>query len=147
MIRLTTFGLLIFSMSCTDVTMVTPTAGPPVISFVSIQPKVVKEFKDSVIIRIRYQDPDGDLGSIDPDLHLLSIQDLRLQKSDGYHVTLLAPKDSKISIEGELDIYLKNTFLLGTGDEEPTSYELIMTDRAGNKSNPLVTDPIKITRK
>jgi len=131
---------------CTEVTLVEPQAGGPFITFVSIEPTIVREFKDSIIITIKYQDSDGDLGHQNPDLELLSVHDLRLEKADGYRVTLLAPPEKKLSIEGELKIYLKNTFLLGTGDEESTSYELIMTDRAGNKSSPIVTDEIKIIR-
>ncbi|MCB0735653.1 MAG: hypothetical protein H6608_07540 [Flavobacteriales bacterium] len=138
--------LLLLVPACTEVTLVQPQSGPPTISFISIEPTIVKEFTDSITIRIKYQDPDGDLGSEDPDLELLTIQDLRLQDADGYHVALLAPPDSKVSISGELEIYLKNTFLLGTADQEITSYELIMTDRAGNKSNPMATDQITIVR-
>jgi hypothetical protein len=137
---------LVVISSCTDVTLVTPVAGGPTISFVSIGPSEVREFKDSIIITIRYQDPDGDLGHQNPDIELLSVHDLRLEKADGYHVSLLAPPEDQLSIEGDLEVYLKNTFLLGTGDEERTSYELILTDRAGNKSNPLVTNEIKIIR-
>ena len=138
---------LVSVLSCTEVSLVEPTAGGPFISFVSIEPTTVREFKDSIIITIKYQDSDGDLGHQNPDLELLSVHDLRLEKADGYHVSLLAPPENKLSIEGELEIYLKNTFLLGTGDEEITSYELIMTDRAGNKSNPLITNQIRIVRK
>lgn len=137
---------ILFGFSCTEVNLVDSVPGPPSISFISIEPKVVREFKDSIIIRIRYQDPDGDFGHSDPDIELLSVHDLRLKNPDGYHVSPLAPKDSKISIDGELEIYLKNSFLLGTGDEEPTSYELIMTDRSGNKSNAMITDQIRIVR-
>ncbi|MBI1307299.1 MAG: hypothetical protein GC181_11915 [Bacteroidetes bacterium] len=132
--------------SCSETTLVKPKSGPPAIRFVSIEPKVVTEFKDSIIINIHYEDSDGDLGTDDPDLEQLTVQDLRLQTADGYHVGLLAPPDTKLSIEGDLKIYLKNTFLLGTADEESTAFEITLTDRAGNKSNPAVTDQIKIIR-
>ena len=138
--------LFLFVNGCTETTLVESQVGPPSISFVSIEPKVVTEFEDSIIIRIRYQDPDGDLGTEDPDLELLSIHDLRLDAADGYHVPLLAPPESKLKLEGILEVYLKNTFLLGTADQETTAYEMIMTDRSGNKSNPMVTEQITIKR-
>lgn len=138
--------LLLASISCTKVSLVDPPAGGPVLNFVSIEPKIVREFQDSIIIRVRYQDSDGDLGHANPDIELLSVHDLRLKNADGYHVPLLAPPANRLSIDGVFEVHLKNTFLLGTGAEERTSYELIMTDRAGNKSNALLTDEIKIVR-
>lgn len=134
------------STSCTDVTMVTPTPGGPSIDFVDIQPRTIREFADSVTITISYKDPNGDLGHVDPDINLISVHDLRLQKKDAYHVPLLAPTGSNITIEGELEIKLKNTFLLGSGSSEQTNYEVVMTDRAGNASNPIITDNVTIIR-
>ena len=126
--------------------MIDPPPGPPVIEYVDIQPREVKEFKDSILITFKYSDPDGDLGDENPDIRSLSIHDLRLQEADGQHVSLLAPMGANIDIKGELTVKLKNTFLLGTSDKEVTTYELILTDRAGNASNPIVTDEISIIR-
>ncbi|MCB9244919.1 MAG: hypothetical protein H6606_00685 [Flavobacteriales bacterium] len=131
---------------CTEVQVVEPVPGGPLIEYVDIQPRTIREFADSITITIRYKDPDGDLGHTDPDINLISVQDLRLAKADTYHVPLLAPSNSRISIEGTLEVKLQNTFLLGSGASEQTSYELILTDRAGNKSNPVLTDPVAIIR-
>ncbi len=136
------FGMV----SCTDVNVIDPGSGPPVIEYVDIQPRDVKEFKDSILITFKYSDPDGDLGDENPDIESLSIHDLRLTTADGQHVSLLSPMGSNIDISGELTIKLKNTFLLGTSDLEITTYELMIKDRAGNISNPIVTDEIRITR-
>ncbi len=137
---------LFTASACTDVTMVQPTPGGPTIDFVDIQPKTIREFQDSITITISYKDPDGDLGHVDPDINLITVHDLRLAKKDEYHVPLLAPTGSSISIEGQLEIKLKNTFLLGSGASEQTSYEVVMKDRAGNISNPILTDNVTITR-
>ncbi|MCB9261994.1 MAG: hypothetical protein H6607_06440 [Flavobacteriales bacterium] len=131
---------------CTEYTLVDSQPGPPFIEYVDIQPREVKEFSDSILITFKYSDPDGDLGTESPDQKTLSIHDLRLQNADKQHVSLLAPIDSKIDISGILTVKLKNTFLLGSNDEEKTTYELILTDRAGNASNPIVTDEITIKR-
>lgn len=141
------FGfLLVFWAACTEVTVVEPQAGGPLIEYVDIQPRTIREFKDSITITIKYSDPNGDLGHTDPDINLISVQDLRLSKADTYHVPLLAPTKSTISIEGVLQVKLQNTFLLGSGATEQTSYELILSDRAGNRSNPVITDPVSIVR-
>ncbi len=132
--------------ACTEVTVIDGTPGPPVIEYVDIQPRVVTEFKDSILITFKYADPDGDLGHENPDIQHLSIHDLRLKKADKQHVSLLAPMDANIDIEGQLTVKLKNTFLLGSSDKEVTTYELILTDRAGNTSNRILTDEISIIR-
>ena len=139
------FVSLLFAQ-CTEVNVIEQPAGAPVLEYVDIQPKNVTEFVDSILITIRYSDPDGDLGYEDPDIKPLTIQDLRLQKADSQHVGLLAPLDHHLNITGELTVKLKNTFLLGTSDNEVTSYELTISDRAGNRSNRIVTDQISITR-
>tara|TARA_B100000745_G_C20104413_1_gene377910 strand:+ start:443 stop:889 length:447 start_codon:yes stop_codon:yes gene_type:complete len=138
---------LIIASSCTEVTLVEKPAGPPVIEYVDIQPREVKEFQDSILITFKYADPDGDLGYENPDIKPLSIHDLRLQTADYQHVGLLAPMDANVDISGELTVKLKNTFLLGSSDKEVTTYELIFTDRAGNASNPIQTDEISIVRR
>ena len=139
-------AIVLFLWACTEVSLVEPTAGGPSIEFVDIQPRTITEFKDSIVITIKYKDPDGDLGHVDPDINLITVHDLRLENSDSYFVPLLAPSNSKISIEGELEVKLKNTFLLGSGASEQTSYEIVMRDRAGNASNPIITDNVTITR-
>jgi len=138
--------LLPILAACTEVTLVEPAPGGPSIEFVDVQPRTIREFKDSIVITIAYSDPNGDLGHVDPDINLMSVHDLRLSNADSYHIPLLAPTNSTITIEGTLEIKLKNTFLLGSGADEQTSYEIIMTDRAGNPSNPIITDPVTITR-
>jgi len=77
--------LLPFVFSCTEVTLVEPIAGGPSIEFIDVQPRTIKEFKDSIVITISYKDPDGDLGHVDPDINLMSVHDLRLKNADSYH--------------------------------------------------------------
>lgn len=134
-------------MGCEKENLLTPDSGPPVIEFVDIQPRNVIEFQDSISVTFRYSDPDGDLGSENPDRKLMSVQDARLDAPDYYHVPILSPPGSTITIEGEITMKLKNTFLLGSGGDEVTSYQIIVTDRAGHESNPITTDEITITKK
>ena len=139
--------IIMLSLGCTEVTLVEKPSGPPIIEYVDIQPREVKEFQDSILITFKYSDPDGDLGYENPDIKPLGIHDLRLETSDFQHVGLSAPIDANLDIAGELTVKLKNTFLLGSSENELTTYELIFTDRAGNASNPIQTDEISIVRR
>ena len=69
-----------------------------------------------------------------------------MEAPDWYHVQMLAPQGQELSIAGELQLKIKNSFLLGTGETETTSYQLTLVDRAGNESNVVITDPITIKR-
>jgi hypothetical protein len=132
--------------SCSETTVLPVTSGPPIIQYVDIQPREITEFADSIIIRISYEDPNGDIGYDNPNIGSLAIQDLRLEAPDWYHVQMLAPQGQELSIAGELQLKIKNSFLLGTGETETTSYQLTLVDRAGNESNVVITDPITIKR-
>ena len=118
----------------------------PIIRYLSISPKIVTEFTDSIVVEFEYKDGDGDLGNKDPDFAFLSVQDARLKNPDFYYVPPLAPIGSNIPIEGKLQIKVRNTFLLGVGGDELTSYEIRMRDRAGNWSNYINTETITIKR-
>lgn len=133
-------------LGCTKENLVSQEPGPPTIEFVDIQPRNVVEFKDSISVTFRYSDPDGDLGSENPDRKLVSVMDTRLDEPDYYHLPILAPPGSKPAIKGQLTMKLKNTFLLGSGGDEVTSYVIKVTDRAGNESNSITTPPITISK-
>lgn len=137
------FALIFFG--CKEEELVPVLKNPvPIIRYLSIEPREVNEFTDSVIVRFEYQDGDGDLGHKDPDILLLSVQDARLENPDFYYVPPLAPIGSQIPIDGILTIRLRNTFLLGSGGDEKTSYEIRMQDRSGNWSNFINTEEINI---
>lgn len=118
----------------------------PVIKYLEVNALTIAEFKDSLIIRFEYSDADGDLGENDPDVNSLMIKDRRLSEADYYFVKPLAPPGSGIQIRGILNVRIKNTFLLGTGSEEITHFDLKLRDRAGNWSNVISTPEITITR-
>ena len=116
----------------------------PYIELSEISTTNVTEFQDTITIRLLYRDGDGDLGFENPDSFSLSVQDQRLVNPDFYFVQPLAPIGSQVSIEGILPIKLKNTFLLGNGATETTTYTIRIKDRAGNWSNEVVTPVITI---
>jgi hypothetical protein len=118
----------------------------PTISIASLSTDSVKEFVDSVIVEISYQDAQGNLGSIDPDVNDLEVKDSRLSQPDFYHVKPLAPAGYTLNISGKLRIRLSTLFLLGIGDQETATFTIRLRDQSGEWSAPVTSDPIKIVR-
>jgi hypothetical protein len=118
----------------------------PTISIASLSNDSVKEFVDSVIVEISYQDAQGNLGSIDPDVNDLEVKDSRLSQPDFYHVKPLAPAGYTLNISGKLRIRLSTLFLLGIGDQETATFTIRLRDQSGEWSAPVTSDPIKIVR-
>jgi hypothetical protein len=118
----------------------------PTISIASLSTDSVKEFVDSVIVEISYQDAQGNLGSIDPDVNDLEVKDSRLSQPDFYHVKPLAPEGYTLNISGKLRIRLSTLFLLGIGDEETATFTIRLRDQSGEWSAPVTSDPITIVR-
>jgi hypothetical protein len=117
----------------------------PAIQFVSIHPKEVFEWIDSVTIRISYQDGDGDLGENDANTTNLWIRDLRINALYDYRIKQLAPNDASVPIQGNLDIVLPNTALSNSNNQpEQARFELYVEDRAGNRSNKVLTENITV---
>ena len=138
--------LAMFVVTCKKKTE--PVPDPiPTIEIVSVSPSTVKEFSDSVLIKLKYKDVNGDLGDISPDEHSLYVKDSRLPNADTYHVKPLAPISSdNIPIEGELTIKLNSLFLLGTGTSEITTLTIKIKDRAGNWSAEITSPQITINK-
>jgi hypothetical protein len=118
----------------------------PIIELISVTPNEIKEFEDSIIVMLSYEDRDGDLGSENPDENFLEIRDTRLENPDYYFVQPLSPPGTSVHIKGTLRVYIKNIFLLGNGDTELTTLEIRMRDRAGNWSNMVTSEQLKIIR-
>lgn len=122
------------------------TGTAPVIKLISVSATDIKEFKDSLTIEIEYTDGDGDIGEDDPDKNSLQIKDRRLTEADFYFVKPLAPPDSDIKITGRIQVQIKNTFLLGTGNAEITQFDIKLRDKAGHWSNSINTPNITISK-
>jgi hypothetical protein len=135
---------LIFSCKKEEIA---PISVIPAIEFVDIFPKVVKAYQDSITIRIKYTDGDGDLGENSPVVKNCFVTDNRVSIEYAYRIKQLAPDNSKIAIQGEIDIVIANTGLIDdTKTSEEITYVLFMEDRAKNKSNIIATLPIKVEK-
>lgn len=119
----------------------------PQIKLISVSATEITEFTDSLSIQIEYTDADGDIGETNPDKNALYIKDRRLAEPDYYFVKPLSPPGSNVKISGVIDVKMKNTFLLGTGNSEPTQFDIKLKDQAGHWSNTISTPIIIINKK
>jgi len=109
-------------------------------------PTTVTQFRDSLVVLVHYKDGDGDLGFTEPDSLSMMVQDDRTPAADWYYIPPLAPSSAVIAIQGDLEIKLHNTFLLGSGSQEITKFHIKLKDRAGHWSNEVTTPQITINR-
>lgn len=144
--QLFTFLLVVFVLVSCEEAAPPSRSDVPFINVLSISPTVIKEFTDSIVIELQYEDGNGDIGWDDADKYALTVHDLRLLNPDSYYIPPLAPVGEEIPISGVLQVKIKNTFLLGNGSDEVTSFELQLTDREGNVSNPSQTQKVTITK-
>ena len=123
-----------------------PVSEIPYIEFVSVNPKQVQAFEDNLIFTIFYQDGDGDLGENNPDLHNLFLKDNRNDIVYEYRIEQLAPDDANITIQGELNIELSGTGITDGSQEQSTTFDIYVIDRAGNNSNTITSSNIIISQ-
>jgi hypothetical protein len=130
----------------------------PEIAFVSLSKDTIREF-EPFQLTIRYQDGDGDLGvegnTARPNLFLQDDRDIPANfpsaenPYDGiwaYSLPSLTPDARRPSIQGEITLTFDG--LLGMIDprkpSETVRFKIYMVDRAGNRSNVVVADPLVI---
>ena len=117
---------------------------PPKLTFKALSSTSLLEFKDSLTVTFTYEDQDGDIGFYDADSSSVYIQDKRLTHPDLYYLKPLNPPNLKPKIKGDIQLGLRNMFLLGSGSSETTSFTIWIKDRKGNISNTIVTPEITI---
>jgi hypothetical protein len=116
----------------------------PVIELVNVTPTNIAQFKDSVLVTIKYKDNNGDIGDQSPDEYSLSVKDSRLAVADWYHVQPLAPLGHELKFEGNIQVKINTMFLLGNGKQENSTLSIKLKDRAGHWSNEINTPAITI---
>jgi hypothetical protein len=116
----------------------------PKLTFKALSSTSLLQFKDSLTVTFSYEDNDGDIGFYDADSSSVYIQDKRLTHPDLYYLKPLNPPNLKPRIKGDIQLGLRNMFLLGSGSSETTSFTIWIKDRKGNISNSIVTPEITI---
>jgi len=130
----------------------------PTIEFISISPEEVEEF-GPFVLELSFQDGDGDLGGTSEGQSTpfnLFLQDLRAgyPLPDGgfdglfkYSLPDLTPDSRNPSIQGEIKIDLGDIGIIHPDSlKESARFEIWILDRAGNKSNVVVSEPLVINR-
>ena len=121
--------------------------GPiPEIEFISVTPGNVQEYADSLVFTIKYRDGDGDLGENTSGAENFFLADSRNNVIYKFRIPQLAPDNSSIIIEGNLNVTLANTAIIDGSNSQTFTYSIYVKDRAGNQSNTVVTSPVTVTQ-
>ena len=118
----------------------------PVIEFISISPIIAQEYTDEITIVIKYTDEDGDLGENNPDVTNLFVKDIRNGILYEYRIPQLAPNENEIFITGNFNILINGSGITNGNSSEKVSYEIYVTDRNNNESDPISTSEITINQ-
>ncbi|MHB1277931.1 MAG: hypothetical protein ACYC1Q_06000 [Bacteroidia bacterium] len=134
--------LLVFVVSCQPDDA--PMSNVPVIDLEQAGPALIKENVDSIYFVITYTDGDGDLGSGDPNVKNLFVEDTRIGLIYKYRIRDLVPGGASVGIQGELHFSIPNTVITGSGTQEQVTYSLWVIDAAGHESNRLSVGPFLV---
>ena len=119
----------------------------PQLEFVAVSPEQVTEFEDSLVFTVRYRDNNGDLGENNPDVKNLFLTDRRINLTYEYRIRQLAPSVQSVPITGNLEIVLPTVARTDTlVAQELADFSMYVVDRAGNKSNVVVSTPVRIMK-
>ncbi len=118
----------------------------PYIEFVSVTPLEVQEFEQAITFTIFYQDGDGDLGENSADVKNLFLKDNRNNIVYEYRIEQLAPDNSNIAIQGNLNIELNGTGITDGSSQQSATFNIYMIDRSGNQSNTITTTAITVSK-
>ena len=130
-------------MACEEEPLVDPI---PSLELISIGPETVREFEDSVVIRLFYRDGDGDLGGGHPDSANFFVEDNRAGIINEFRLQALVPNNSSVPIQGEIDLYLNSLFIADSSNSQSVNFTIHCIDRAGNESNQISTKNLRIVR-
>lgn len=129
-------------LSCQPEPMIIPVI--PEIALLSAGPSTVVAFQDSISFQVQYTDGDGDLGTNDDTQRNVFILDNRINATHAFRLQQLAPDGATIPITGSFRVNLPNTLITDGSPEQTVVFTLYVVDRAGNESNRVESDPIRI---
>lgn len=118
----------------------------PAIEFVSVSSSSVTAFSQPLTFTISYRDGDGDLGENDPDVKNCYITDSRNSVTYEFRIPELAPQGASIIIDGILNIDLQSVGISDGVDSETVTFDIYLTDRAGNVSNTVTSSSVSVSR-
>lgn len=117
----------------------------PHITFKSISPGTIKEYKDSVVIGIEYTDGDGDVGENGTGIENAFVIDSRNNLIYSFRIRQLAPDNANIIIRGNLSIVIPAVGLVNpSSSSESVAFQVYIKDRAGHRSNTEATSYVTV---
>ena len=138
------FALIMFLSACKKDEIEFPVE--PSITYTSISPAIAIQYSDHVVIAIRYEDGDGDLGENNDNVKNCFVTDNRIGITYQFRIQQLAPTGASIPIKGPLNIDIGGQALTDSSAQQNVSYTLYVVDRAGHKSNSVTTASIVIKK-
>ena len=117
----------------------------PAITFKSITPSTYKAGTDSLFIVFSYSDVDGDLGEDSVDAKNMFVTDNRNSTLYQFRVKQLVATGTIMAIKGDIQIKMPNVGITNGVTNESATFNVYIKDRAGNKSNTIITTAITVT--
>jgi hypothetical protein len=136
--------IVILFSACSDDETTFPVE--PSISFVSISPSSALEFSDDVVVTLRYEDGDGDLGENVDSVKNCFVTDNRIGVTYEFRINQLSPSGAIVPITGNVKIHLHGQSITDNSTQQNVSYTLYVVDRAGHRSNSITTSSIVIRK-
>jgi hypothetical protein len=117
----------------------------PIINFISISNDSIVSLKDTLLIRIKFADRDGDVGKVSKGASKIFVID------EGYNVVqefpiVLISRDNNFPTEGTLKVLLDFLPVLNISQQRNTTFKIYITDCAGHNSNVVETPPVNIIK-
>jgi hypothetical protein len=115
----------------------------PIINFISVSNDSIVSLKDTLLIRIKFADRDGDVGKVSKVTSKIFLID------EGYNVVqefpiVIISKDNNSPTEGILKVLLDFLPVLDTSQQRNTTFKIYVMDCAGHKSNVVESTRIHI---
>jgi hypothetical protein len=115
----------------------------PIINFISISNDSIVSLKDTLLIRIKFADRDGDVGKGSKGASKIFVID------EGYNVVqefpiVIVSGDNNSPTEGFLKLLLDFLPVLDTSQQRNTKFKIYIMDYAGHKSNVIESTLIHI---
>ena len=118
----------------------------PRIEIISIQPSIIKEYQDSVLIVVEYYDGDGDLGGVGADDYNMFAIDRRIDIPFEFRIKELVPGGVAVPVSGRMNLVIRNLFITDGSTQQQVDFEVYAVDKAGNESNKEITSKVLITK-
>jgi hypothetical protein len=123
-----------------------PLSDVPKITLKNVAPTAVRQFADSIVFTIEYEDGNGDVGWDVADSVSVFITDNRVPLTEQFFIPNVAPMTSNIAVRGQFKVVLPHTIIINPASaSEYVTFSIRLKDRAGNSSNTVTTQQMTVS--